>query len=99
MAKHNITLTDEQEAALQHGFDNGGTQAADLDEYASEWLGSLLDQYGATIPQQKAEAIIERYKSDPDVAAAVDDAVAAVPIKPARKPVELESSQVAEAAV
>lgn len=83
MAKHNINLTDEQEAALQHGFDNGGTQAPDLDAYASEWLGSLLDQYGATIPNQKLDVISERYKSDPDVQAAVDNAVASVPVKAA----------------
>lgn len=81
MAKHTINLTDEQEAALQYGFDNGGTQAKDLDTYASEWLGSLLDQYAGTIPDRKLATINERYKSDTDVAAAVDSAVASVPMK------------------
>jgi len=86
MPDHTITLTDDQETALQYGFDNGGTTAQDLDAYATEWLGSVLDQYGSEIPEQKAELIKESYLADPDTAAALDAALAATPVKPVPVP-------------
>lgn len=89
MAKHSVTLTDDQEAALQYGFDNGGTEAADLDAYASEWLGSVLSQFAATLPEQRAEAVKAAYLADPDTAAALDSALVATPVKPKPTPAEI----------